>query len=321
MITIVSTSPGFGKHGSAPEHIARRGWKLIRCVNPAEADGGLSRHLGEADFLVVGLIPVTSGMLENANKLKGVLKHGVGVDNIDVRACTAKGLPVVNTPGANADAVAELAVGLMFALSRNIPQAHMSVTSGTWERRPGRQLGGRTLGIVGFGNIGRRLASLAKGIGMRVLATDPLAGKDIAAANGVELVDLEQLLDRADYVSLHIFGGDDNKAFLDAEKLARMKPGACLLNLARGDVVDLDAVARALDTERLGGVAIDAYVDEPPDIRHPIFSHSRAIFTPHSGADTQEAFDNMGMMVVEDIDCLLRGELPRRCLNAKDLKR
>jgi len=319
MTVVLTTSPGFGKHGRVPELIAGKGWELVRCTDTALADGGVSAHIARADYLVVGLIPVTAETLAGAGRLRGVLKHGVGVDNIDIAACTAAGLPVCNTPAANADAVAELAVGLMFAMARFIPQGHVSVTSGGWQRRVGSQLGGKTLGIVGLGNIGKRLARLAQGLGMTVVATDSYPDTAYAAAQGIEMLELGALLARADYVSLHVFGGKDNAALIGAGALAQMRPGARLINLARGEVVDLDAVAAALDSGRLGGVAIDAYVTEPPATDHPVFSHPNAIFTPHSGADTAEAVENVGLMVIEDIETLAAGKVPARCLNAKDL--
>lgn len=316
---IVSTSPGFGKHGRVPELIRDRGWELIPCIDKGKADGGLSEHIGRADALVVGLIPATAETLAQGPNLKGVIKHGVGVDNIDIPACTRAGLPVCNTPAANADAVAELAVGLMFSMARFIPQGHVSVTSGGWERRIGTQLGGKTLGIVGLGNIGKRLAKLALGFGMQVVATDKYPDEVFAQAHGVTFLSLQDLLAQSDYVSLHVFGGEGNAALINADTLAQMKPGARLINLARGEVVDLDAVSAALDSGQLGGVAIDAYVSEPPDTSHPVFAHPNAVFTPHSGADTKEALENVGLMVIESLDALLAGAVPPRCLNQTDL--
>ncbi|OOY02972.1 MULTISPECIES: phosphoglycerate dehydrogenase [unclassified Thioclava] len=315
MTTVLTTSPGFGKHGRVPAMIESESWTFIRCADEAE----VAARITEADYLVVGLVPVTAQTVAQGSKLKGVLKHGVGTDNIDIPACTAAGLPVTNTPGANADAVAELAVGFLFALARKIPQGHVSVTGGGWERRIGSQLGGKVLGIVGLGNIGKRLAKLARGLGMQVIATDTYQDAEFAAEWDVRYVALEDLLAQSDYVSLHVFGGPDNAALINETTLAQMKPGASLINLARGEVVDLDAVARALDAGQLGGVAIDAYVTEPPDISHPVFSHKDVIFMPHSGADTLEALENVGLMVIEDIKTLIGGEMPARCLNADKL--
>lgn len=315
MTVVVTTSPGFGKHGKVPALIEEAGWEFIRCADAAE----VAANIGRADFLVVGLVPVTGETLQGADQLKAVIKHGVGVDNIDIPACTAKGLPVCNTPAANADAVAELAVGLMFSMARFIPQGHASVTSGGWERRIGSQLGGKTLGIVGLGNIGKRLAKLALGLGMQVIASDMYPDETFAAANGIRFLPLEELLAQSDYVSLHVFGGKDNAALINRDSLRLMKPGAKLINLARGEVVDLDAVAESLASGHLGGVAIDAYVQEPPAIDHPVFSHPNAVFTPHSGADTLEALENVGLMVIEDIKTLIGGGMPARCLNAKNI--
>ncbi|WP_319529792.1 phosphoglycerate dehydrogenase [uncultured Cohaesibacter sp.] len=321
MVKVLTTSPGFGKHGRVPDRIAEMGWDLVRCDDTSKPDGGVSDQIADADILVVGLVPATAETLVGANNLKAVIKHGVGVDNIDIPACSAAGLPVCNTPAANANAVAELAMGLLYAMARFIPQGHVCVTSGKWERRVGTELSDKVLGIVGLGNIGKKLAKHAIGVGLKVVATDPFADMAFAEENGIEILPLEDLLGKADYVSLHIFGGKDNAALINRDTIAKMKPGAKLINLARGEVVDLDAIAEALESGQLGGVAIDAYVTEPPAIEHPVFSHPNAIFTPHSGADTKEAVENVGLMVVEDIATILEGGIPKRCLNAAELKK
>ncbi|MCP1200849.1 phosphoglycerate dehydrogenase [Notoacmeibacter sp. MSK16QG-6] len=319
MPVVVTTSPGFGRHGRIPELIADRGWEFIRCIDTEKADGGLSEEIGRADALVVGLVPVTPETLAAGVNLKGVVKHGVGIDNIDIASCTTAGLPVCNTPAANADAVAELAVGLMFSMARFIPQGHISVASGGWNRQIGTQLGGKTLGIVGLGNIGKRLARLAVGLGMKVVATEKFPDEAFARNYEISFLPLDELLAVSDYVSLHVFGGADNISLIGERALSLMKPDAKLINLARGDVVDLDAVAAALEEERLGGVAIDAYRSEPPDVSHPIFQHPRAVFTPHSGADTREALENVGLMVIESLDAIFAGDPPPYCVNDDEL--
>jgi D-3-phosphoglycerate dehydrogenase len=226
---------------------------------------------------------------------------------------------VGSTPGANAVAVAELALAHVFALARSLVTGHASVVSGGWDRRPGREIEGAVLGVVGFGAIGRTLARKARGLGMRVLATDTFPDEAAAAEIGVTLVSLDDLLSASDFVSLHVFGGPDTASLIGAAQLARMRPGAMLLNLARGEVVDLDALHAALASGHLGGAALDAYVVEPPDTAHPIFRHPRAIFTPHSGADTDGALFRMGEMVIDDIEAMRRGEMPARVVNAADL--
>ena len=315
MTVVATTSPGFGRYGTVPEKLAEKGWTFLRCVEMTKPDGGLSEHLAEVDFLVAGLVKVTDATLAAAPRLKAVLKHGVGVDSVDVAACTARGVPVLNTPGANAAAVAELAVGMMFSLARNIPAGHQGVVAGGWDRVVGSEIGGKTLGIVGLGAIGRSLAQKAIGLGMRVVASDLYPDRDFASRHGVEIVELDDLLKRSDYVSLHVFGGVDNAALINAERLALMKPTACLLNLARGEVVDLDALDAALSAGKLAGAGIDAYAVEPPDISHPIFRQPRVVFTPHTGADTVESVERVGLMNIEDIETLLAGGRPARVLN------
>jgi D-3-phosphoglycerate dehydrogenase / 2-oxoglutarate reductase len=315
MTVIATTSPGFGRHGRLPQLLDETGWEIIRCTDTNLADGGLSHHIDRADFLVAGLIPVSAATIADAPRLKAVLKHGVGVDNVDIPACTAKGYPVTNTPGANSNAVAELAVGMMFSLARNIPSGHMSVISGGWDRKPGSEIANKVLGIVGLGNIGRLLARKALALGMTVVASDPYPDHAFVAEHGIEVLELEALLARSDYVSLHVFGGSGNTALIGEKRLALMKPNACLLNLARGEVVDNDALAEALARGRLHGAAIDAYVSEPPDVSHPLFKLPNVVFTPHIGADSLEALENVGLMVVSDIRDFIAGRRPPRVLN------
>lgn len=314
-IVVATTSPGFGRHGRLPRQLEETGWEIIRCTDTTLPDGGLSQHIGRADFIVAGLPPVTASTFEGANKLKAVLKHGVGMDSIDISACTARGYPVTNTPGANSNAVAELAVGMMFSMARNIPYGHMSVISGGWERKPGHEIAGKALGIVGLGNIGKLLAGKAIALGMTVIASDLYPDKAFITEHGIEIVELDVLLSHADYVSLHVFGGIGNAALIGEKQLSQMKPGACLLNLARGEVVDNDALAKALSEGRLRGAAIDAFVTEPPDVSHPLFKLPNVVFTPHSGADSLEALENVGLMVISDIKDFIAGRRPPRVLN------
>ncbi|MCC8191297.1 MAG: phosphoglycerate dehydrogenase [Planctomycetes bacterium] len=314
-ITIVTTSPTFGTVGGVPDFIAEHGWRLIRCTDASQPDGGVGAHAAAMDFLVVGLAPAAAATIAAAPRLRAVLKHGVGVDNIDIAAASARGIPVLNAPGSNANAVAELALGGMLSLARRIPMLHRVVVDGGWERFVGGEIEGKTLGVVGLGTIGRILARKAIGLGLRVIASDPYPDREFCVQHGIELVDLEPLLRRADYVSLHVFGGKENTHLIGAAELALMRPTAFLLNFARGEVVDTDALAAALEGGVIAGAAIDAYTVEPPDRSHPLFACPKVVFTPHSGADTRESVERMGMMVVTDIAALLAGEQPPRILN------
>ena len=312
---LVTTSPVFGSVGRLPQFIADHGWELVRCADPKLPDGGMGEYVERMDFLVVGLIAATADIINKAKHLKAILKHGVGVDNIDIPAATARKIPVLNSPGANANAVAELALGSMISLARHIPMSHKTLLEGTWKREMGSEIEGKTLGIVGFGNIGKLLAKKAQLLGMAVLACDLFPDKAYAAAHNVEIVSMDDLLRCSDYVSLHIFGGKENTNFINAEKLALMKPAACIMNLARGEILDLDALAAALDKGAIRGAAIDAYVVEPPDFAHPIFSSPNVMFTPHTGGDTSESVERVGMINVTDIESLLAGKRPPRILN------
>jgi len=312
---IVSTSPAFGTIGKVPGAIADQGWELIRCIDANLPYGGAGPYLADMDIMVVGLIGADAELIGKAPKLRAILKHGVGVDNIDIPAATERGIPVLNAPGSNANAVAELAIGCMFSLARRIPMVHQVVVTGGWQRHVGTEIEGKTLGIVGLGNIGKILARKARALGMKVAATDLYQDQAFAAEHQVDYVPLEELLSQADYVSLHIFGGKENFNLINADRLALMKPNAYLMNFARGEIVDLDALADALDAGQLTGAAIDAYVAEPPDRSHPIFKHPRVVFTPHSGADTTESVERMGLMNVGDIELILKGERSPRTLN------
>ena len=312
---VVTSSPGFGKIGRVPQVIADHDWEFIRCDDTSLPDGGISKHIERMEILVVGLISATAEIINDAPKLRAVLKHGVGVDNIDIPAATARGIPVFNTPGANANAVAELALGSMFSLARRIPMMHNVVTGGDWQRYIGTEIEGKPLGVVGLGNIGKTLARKALALGMRVMASELHPDMAFVAEHGIELTGLNDLLARSDYVSLHIFGGKDNAQLIGAAEIALMKPTAYLMNFARGEVVDLDALAAALAADKLMGAAIDAYVEEPPDRSHPIFSHPRVVFSPHCGADTTESVERMGLMNIADIDAVLAGERSPRVLN------
>ncbi|SBW05886.1 D-isomer specific 2-hydroxyacid dehydrogenase, NAD binding subunit [uncultured delta proteobacterium] len=312
---IATTSPVFGTVGKVPQFIADRGWELIRCIDKSRPDGGLAEHLGRVDFLVAGLLPVKAGQLDAAPNLKAVLKHGVGVDNIDIAAATGRKIPVLNAPGGNTNAVVELTIGDMIVLARHLPKACADIRNQNWERQVGSEIAGKTLGIVGFGNIGKSLALAASALGMRILATDLYPDYIFAEEHGVTLADMENVLRKADYVTLHIHGGKDNVNCIGETQLAMMKPTAFLINNARGDVVDLDALDRALKNNALAGAAIDAFPVEPPDFSHPIFANPKALLTPHAGGDTAESSERVGMMNVTDIETLLKGGRAPRILN------
>jgi D-3-phosphoglycerate dehydrogenase len=276
---------------------------------------GLSRDellhiIPEYDALIVRSgTQVTAEVLAAGKKLRVVGRAGVGVDNIDVKSATMNGIVVMNTPGANSMATAELTMGLMMAVSRNIPQAHASLGAGEWRRGDfvGSQLYRKTLGIIGFGRVGKLVAERAKAFGMEVLAYDPIALEETAREMGVLLVELDELLSQSDYVTLHAALTPDTAKMINAETINQMKDGAILINAARGKLVDEEALAEALKSGKLAAAAVDVYSTEPPPAANPLLSLPNVVHIPHLGASTREAERDVGIQIANQVVSALRG--------------
>ena len=241
---------------------------------------------------------IKADTLANPGKLKIIGRAGVGVDNIDVKAANEKGILVINTPQGNAAAAAELAIGLMFSLARKIPQAAASMKQGIWEKKKymGSEIAGKTLGVIGLGNIGRQAAERAVGLKMNVIGYDPFPPKQLPA--GVKAVTLDELIATSDYITLHVPSTPETKGLFSAATIAKMKKGACLINCARGGIVDEDAVLLALKSGQLGGAALDVFAKEPPD-PSPLFAEENLIAVPHLGASTKEAQEKVAIEMAE----------------------
>ena len=241
---------------------------------------------------------ITAATLATPGKLKIIGRAGVGVDNIDVKAATEKGVLVINTPQGNAAAAAELAIGLMFALARKIPQAAQSMKQGIWEKKKymGTEIAGKTLGVIGLGNIGRQAAERAVGLKMNVIGYDPFPPKELPA--GVKQVTLDELIAQSDYITLHVPATAETKGLFNSATIAKMKKGACLINCARGGIVDENAVLEALKSGQLGGAALDVFAKEPPD-PSPLFAEENLIAVPHLGASTKEAQEKVAIEMAE----------------------
>lgn len=273
--------------------------------------------IGDADALIVRSgTTVDVELLDRAKRLQVIGRAGVGLDNIDVDAATDRGVLVMNTPGANSTATAEHAWALLLALCRRVPAADASVRRGEWERKAfvGTQLQGKTLGVVGLGRVGRLVARRGRGFGMKVLAHDPFLSTEAAEELRVELVDLDALLSEADVVTLHAPLTDETRGLIGPERIDRMKPGALLVNAARGGLVDEAAVAKALESGRLGGAAFDVYESEPPE-GSPLLGRDDVVLTPHLGASTVEAQRDVSVQVVEQVLEALRQEDFRNAVN------
>jgi len=296
------------------DKLSDRGLEIFRNAAPEielDARPGLGKKPDEllkiiADYdglAVRSGTQVTPELLEKATKLKVIGRAGIGVDNINLEASSKHGIVVMNTPDGNVITTAEHAISLMCALCRRIPQATASMRAGKWEKSKfqGRELYGKNLGIVGLGNIGRIVADRARGLRMNVLAYDPCGTQETAQALGVRLLSLDELLAEADIVTLHVPLMDATRNIIDATAIGKMKQGSLLINAARGGLVDEASVVEALKTGHLAGAAFDVYETEPPAGDHPLLGLEQVILTPHLGASTTEAQDNVAVAVAQQI--------------------
>ena len=281
-------------------------------VKPGLDKDELAKIIGDYDGLAIrSATKVTAKLLEHAKKLKVIGRAGIGVDNVDIPAATARGVIVMNTPFGNSITTAEHAIALMFALARQIPAADASTQAGKWEKNRfmGVELTGKTLGVIGCGNIGSIVASRGLGLKMRVIAFDPFLSAERAAEIGVEKVELDELLKRADFITLHTPMTAQTKNILSAEAIAKTKKGVRIINCARGGLVDEAALRAALDSGHVAGAAFDVFVEEPAT-SNPLFGHPNVVATPHLGASTNEAQENVALQVAEQMsDYLVRGAI------------
>lgn len=280
-------------------------------VRTGLSESELVEAIADYDALVIRSgTQVTAPVLAAGGRLKVVGRAGVGTDNVDVDEATRRGVIVMNTPDANTTATAEHTFALIMASARNIVAAHHSMANGQWERSSftGSELKGKILGVVGFGRVGRAVASRAQAFGMSIVAYDPFVSERVGRDSKVELVDLEDLLASADYITLHTALSDDTKNLINDERLALTKPGAVLINAARGGLVDAEAVAKSLDAGHLRTAAIDVYDVEPPAPDHPLVGHPKVIHTPHLGASTTEAQRSVAIEIADQVLAALRGE-------------
>lgn len=270
----------------------------------------VARLLPGIDGYIAGLDTIDRVALQSADRLKVIARYGTGVDNVDLEAARKKGIIVTNTPGANAVSVAELALALILALARQIPEAAAAIHEGKWPRLAGTSLEGKSVGIIGLGAIGKQLARRLEGFDCRIVAYDPKGDTGFARLHHVELQALDDVLGQADFVSLNLPLTPETRGIVNSEFLAAMKPGAYLVNTARGEVVDENALFEALRSGHLRGAALDAFSGEPPDPNHPLLSLRQVIATPHLGAQTDGATNNMGWMALRDCLAVLRGDEP-----------
>lgn len=285
---------------------AQPGWDIV-VADPKT----YSQHLSDADALLVrSAVKVNHDVLSKAPKLRVIGRAGVGVDNVDLKAATAAGVLVMNTPGGNAVSVAEHTLGLMLAMARSIPQANASTKGGKWEKKKflGTELRGKTLGVMGLGSIGREVVKRARAFEMRIVATDPFVSSQSAADLGITLVSREELYAQSDYITMHVALTTETQGMLNDTTFAQMKKGVKIVNCARGELMDGDALRRAIESGHVGGAALDVFQTEPPAAGEPLLALDSVLATPHIGGSTEEAQEIVGVRIVEQVvEYLQRG--------------
>lgn len=289
------------------------GWDVV-VSNPKE----YAQHLADADAIIVrSAVRVNAAVLAQAPKLRVIGRAGVGVDNVDLDVATAAGVLVMNTPGGNAVSVAEHTIALMLSLARSIPQASVSTRAGKWEKKRflGTELRGKTLGIVGLGSVGRQVARRARAFEMRIVAFDPFVSSETAKASDVELMDLPALYAQSDYITLHTALTPQSKSMLSKAAFEQMKTGVRIVNCARGELIDEEALAEAMQSGKVAGAALDVFEKEPPDAQNSLLAMDNFVATPHIGGSTEEAQEIVGIRIAEQVADYLRDGIAQNTIN------
>lgn len=299
---VLIATRSFGSTSSKPwQVLAEAGCETVRAdMSQKMTEDRLIELLGGVEAAIVGVVPMTAHVLENAPSLKVVSAHGVGVDHIDLEAATRLGVIIANCPGANDQAVADLTIGLMVSIARQIPQVDRDVRGGKWGRYEGSELWKKTLGLIGLGRIGRGVAKRASGFDMQVLAYDPYVDEKQAEAIGVRMTSLAEVIASADFLSLHATLTEETRHLIGKRELEQIKPSAFMINTARGGLVDEEALYTALVEGKLAGAALDAFTAEPP-VGSPLLELKNVVVTPHIGAHTKEAIERVGVLAAQNV--------------------
>ncbi len=268
----------------------------------------------DVDGIIIGIDGLSAEIIEEANELKVISKYGIGLDNIDINMATNKKIVVTNTPTANVDAVADLTFGLILSLARRVPEADRKTKSAKWGKIIGKSVWEKTIGIIGLGKIGRQVVKRAKGFEMNILAFDIVKDKKFAQKYGIKYVNLEKLLRKSDYITIHSPLNDATQNMISYEELEKMKKDAFLINTSRGGIVDEEALYDALRNNKLRGAALDVYKNEPLQ-ESPLKELDNVIMTPHIGAYTEEAIENMSIQAAQNLIDVLEGREPQNRVN------
>lgn len=270
--------------------------------------------IGNFDAMIAGLDEITSKVIENAKNLKIIARYGTGTDNVDLQAAKEAGICVTNTPGANSVSVAELAIGLALAASRNIISGSNKTKSGGWPRLSGSSLYGKTFGIVGLGHIGKEVGARLSTFNVKILAYDIFQDNNFASKYAIEFSDMDKLLGSSDIVSLHIPVSGETKQMINKTTLSKMKKGAILINTSRGELIDEEALFESLVSGHLKAAALDAFNQEPPGLDNKLIALDQVIATPHMGAATDNASDEMTRIAIIEVIAVLNGQTPRHAV-------
>jgi len=309
---LLVTPTSYGKNDSRlkTELEAQVGEVIYNPTGKPLTSDEVAKLLPGIDGYIAGLDGIDANAMKTADRLKVIARYGVGVDNVDLNVAREKGIVVTNTPGANSASVAELALGLMLALARQIPEAVEAVHQGKWPRYSGISLEGKTIGILGLGAIGKQLARRLAGFDCRIVAFDPFADVSFANGNHVELTTMDEVIEQADFLSLHLPLLPETRGMVNDSFWHKMKKGSFLINTSRGEAVDEGALLRALQSGHLKGAGLDAFTVEPPDPKNPLLVLPQVIATPHLGAQTDGATSNMGWLAMKDCLAVLKNDTP-----------
>lgn len=310
MDKVLVTNASFAKYSVESERtLESHGLGIVRPKQPVASGDELLDYLDDVVAIITGLEPITHKVINSAARLKVIVKHGIGVDNIDLDAAKEKGVAVLNSPGTNREAVADLVFGLMLSLARQIPKSDAQVRAGKWPKVFGQSVWGKTLGIIGLGVIGKSVVQRAKGFNMKVLAFDKFWNKEYASANGIIYAEVEDILKESDFISLHVPLMEETKNLIGADQLNMMKATAYLINAARGGVVDEKALYKALSEGRIAGAGLDVFSEEPPS-GSPLLELENVIVTPHMGGFTDGALSMTSEFVAQAVVDALEGKKP-----------
>ncbi len=270
----------------------------------------LGELIQDVDGLIAGLDLIDANIINVAKNLKVISRYGVGVDNLDLEAARNKGITVTNTPGANSSSVAELTVGLILMVARNMMPAVIATRSGEWPRLSGSSLEDKVIGLIGFGNIGQQVARRLYGFGCKIIAYDVFQNIEIAQKYGVVFKTKEELFASSDFISLHCNLYEETLNIINQDSISMMKRGVSIINTARGDLIDEKELLFALNDNKIANVALDVFSIQPPNPKNPLLSHPKAIVTPHMGAHSDAAIKNMGWGATKNCLAVLQGEEP-----------